>query len=291
MEFYKDELVFKNNTSYVLEKKEKEETKHKNHTALKIAIIAFILTFAPTMARGIKHSIQSSGKEYEFNERNEMYKKIVEKLKEMGVNNSITAIKYISNLINDGYLTTENISDEYYNIVGEYDYNTIIGNPTTRSNCEVITKIINMLFDKSEVEAHTVNVSLNDKTADEKNKYSEQYMVLVCDKQFKTNYLYWYDIDEFINIQGIINTFANDYVTGRINSGSEYITGNINLADIFKVKSNSNSDFHEVNFEIYKKHGNDLYSLTSNQLYDLNRSITGEKIKIELKEKNKRIPE
>lgn len=291
MEFYKDELVFKNNTSYVLEKKEKEETKHKNHTALKIAIIAFILTFAPTMARGIKHSIQSSGKEYEFNERNEMYKKIVEKLKEMRVNNSITAIKYISNLINDGYLTTENISDEYYNIVGEYDYNTIIGNPTTRSNCEVITKIINMLFDKSEVEAHTVNVSLNDKTADEKNKYSEQYMVLVCDKQFKTNYLYWYDIDEFINIQGIINTFANDYVTGRINSGSEYITGNINLADIFKVKSNSNSDFHEVNFEIYKKHGNDLYSLTSNQLYDLNRSITGEKIKIELKEKNKRIPE
>ena len=291
MEFYKDELVFKNNTSYVLEKEEKEETKHKNHTALKIAIIAFILTFAPTMARGIKHSIQSSGKEYEFNERNEMYKKIVEKLKEMRVNNSITAIKYISNLINDGYLTTENISDEYYNIVGEYDYNTIIGNPTTRSNCEVITKIINMLFDKSEVEAHTVNVSLNDKTADEKNNYSEQYMVLVCDKQFKTNYLYWYDIDEFINIQGIINTFANDYVTGRINSGSEYITGNINLADIFKVKSNSNSDFHEVNFEIYKKHGNDLYSLTSNQLYDLNRSITGEKIKIELKEKNKRIPE
>lgn len=291
MEFYKDELVFKNNTSYVLEKKEKEETKQKNHTALKIAIIAFILTFAPTMARGIKHSIQSSGKEYEFNERNEMYKKIVEKLKEMRVNNSITAIKYISNLINDGYLTIENSSDEYYNIVGEYDYNTIIGNSTIRSNCEATAKIMNMLFDKSEVETYAVNVSLNDKTADENNRYLEQYMVLVCDKQFKTNYLYWYDIDEFINIQSIIKTFANDYVSGRINSGSEYITGNINLADILKVKSNNNSDFHEVNFEIYKNIGDNLYNVTANQLYDLNRSITGEKIKIELKEINKRIPE
>ena len=291
MEFYRDSLVFKNTYNYDPKNKEKienNEPKEKSYFWLKAAIIALILTLGPTVGRGITHLASKSDKDFELEERDKMYDKVVEHLKGLRITNSIMATKYISNLINDGYLTIENKTDKRYNIVDEADLDTIIGNPSDKSKSEMIAKILNETFD--DIDAYSVEVGYKMKYSEDANNISNEYMCLVIDKKIGINYLYWTSLDKFINFDDL-KGFNTDLIAGNINILSEYVTGKLNPVNLYKLISNSNSDFYNINFEIYKDKGNELYNATSYRLVDLNKKITNNKVNIEYKVLTKKVPE
>ncbi len=294
MEFYRDSLVFKNTYNYEPNNKEKienNEPKEKSYFWLKAAIIALILTLGPTVGRKVSNEIQTSDKKYELEEKDKMYDVVVEHMKNLRVTNSIMATKYISNLINDRYLTIDNNVDEIYNITDEADFDTITGNFTSKGNSLVISKILNKLYDN--VEAYSVEIGYKMKYIDENsnsNPNQNEYMCLIIDKDIGINYLYWPSMDEFIKFDSM-KGFNSKYIAGNINILSEYFTGNLNLVDLYKINSNNNSNFSDINFEIYKDKGNQLYELSSNHLIDLNKNLINNKVNIKYKILTKRNPE
>ena len=280
MEFYKDESLFKN--------KEIKKTKRKYYS-LKLAAIILALTFGPSTTRCAVNSIEKSNKEYELDQRDKMYDIIVERLKNIGITNSIMAVKFISNLINDGYLTIKNdINTDYYNIVDEYDYDTIIGNPTIRSNNEIIVKLINKLYNN--VEAYNIKVNLKTKEDNTKTNYSSTYMCLICDRDLNVNYLYSHEFNEYIKVSSLFG-FHDNYMSGNINYIEDLASGKYNILDFAKIKGNNNEDFHDVNFDIYKNYSDRLYENSDIILYEIDKLTTLNKINIEIKEKTRRIPE
>jgi len=291
MEFYRDSLVFKNTYNYEPknnEKIENNEPKEKTYFWLKAAIIALIMTLGPTVGRKICNEVESYNKKYELEEKDKMYDVVVEHMKNLRVTNSIMATKYISNLINDKYLTIDNNVDEIYNITDEADLDTIIGNPSDKSNSEMIAKILNETFD--DIDAYSVEVGYKMKYSEDANNISNEYMCLVIDKKIGINYLYWTSLDKFINFDDL-KGFNTDLIAGNINILSEYVTGKLNPVNLYKLISNSNSYFYNINFEIYKDKGNDLYNATSYLLVDLNKKITNNKVNIEYKVLTKKVPE
>jgi len=294
MEFYRDELVFKNTYNYEPKSKEVEIKNAKigknKHTGLKVGIAALILaTFAPTCGRSLVHSIEKSKKEYELQERDKIYDNAIELLKSMRITNSIMLAKYISNLINDGYFKIDNkMLDTYTTITDEYDYNSFLGFDTQRGNSEIITKLENELLDN--VDAYTVAIKMRDKTIDNEKKIITEYMTLIVDKDLKIAYLYWQGIDRFINFTSL-SGFNNEFFSGNIDMIGEYVTGNLNIFDIVNLNGNMNEVFHEINFEIYKDKAEKFYQLTYDERYDSNRLNADSKFKIEYKEKTKRIAE
>ena len=212
MELYRDDFVFR--------KEEKIESKKNKYVGLKIAILTLALTFGPSIGRGIVHSIQKSDKELELSERDEMYNTIIEKMKELDINNSIVAIKFISNLINDGYLTIDNTVNAYYNMVDEYDYNTIIGSTNPKSDSEVIAKIINGLYD--DIDAFTIDVNLTTSLDEGNIKYADETMCFICDRRLKVNYLYSSAYQKFVEVPNL-SEFQSRYFEGSASQLKEYI--------------------------------------------------------------------
>ena len=278
MELYKDEFAFKNNT--------KKNNIKKKYTALKFAIVAFALTFGPSIGRGITRSIKESGKEYELSQRDEMYDIIVKNLKEIGMESSIIAIRFIDYMINNGYFTVENKIEKHYSLVDSAGYNLIIGNPDDESYSDIFTRALNDTFEN--VEAYTVRTQLTDKSEESENKTSE-YMCLICDGNLGFNYLYWPSNHSIIIIPSITN-FTNGSIEGSISIASEYIRGNLTISDLIKIGNNNNSKSYP-NMDRIEDYADAKIVANRDKMEDTKKLLIKQKFAIEFKEVNGRDPE
>ena len=277
MELYKDEFAFKNNT--------KNNNIKKKYTALKFAIVAFALTFGPSIGRGITRSIKESGKEFELSQRDEMYDIIVKNLKEIGMESSIVAIRFIDYMINNGYFTVENKIEKHYSLVDSAGYNLIIGNPDNESYSDIFTRALNDTFDN--VEAYTVRTRLTDKSEESENKTCE-YMCLVCDGNLCFNYLYWPSNHNIIIIPNITN-FTNGSIEGSISIANEYIRGNLTISDLIKIGNNNSKSY--PNMDRIEDYADAKIVANRDKMEDTKKLLIKQKFAIEFKEVNGRDPE
>lgn len=263
---------------------------------LKASIISLCLLFGPSCARNIVHAIEKSDKEYELDNRDEMYNIIANELKELNLGNSVIAAKFITNMVLDGYFSIDEYKNKQYSIVDDLDYNIVINGPYNEKGiAELVCKMLNNIFG-DEVEAYSMTVGEFIKTVYHGDSFYDKdatrEVCLITDHKLNIRYVYSPLGNRFVRIDNL--NFSTDNVFGyEINWVDSLITGKYDVFDLIMINKNNNILFPSSNFKKLSDKADQLYNLKpiQSKLYDINRLTASNKYGIYVKEHQNRIPE
>ena len=264
--------------------KNKKGYKAALHT-IRALIIASCLLFGPSGVKNLKHWVQTSGKSYELDSKDEMLDIIAKKLREMGINNSVVATQFITNMALDGYFTIDGCKSINYDITGESDFNIVLNGVCNETNiAELSSKILEKMFG-DEIETYTVSVDSSEKKENDPDqlytKYFTNNMLLVHDRILNITYICSPLNNIYVRMDSL-GTNSDKNANYKINFGEALVKGKITILDIPSLNGNDNDVFSKDNFNKLVENANQLYERKDikDKLYDMTRSTRSNQVKI-----------
>lgn len=175
-------------------------------------IIGSLILSTPFTAKHLVKLENTIDKTDEIDAKKNIYDNFTNSMIEQNITNPYLALGYIKTVINNGDLCVNQMrdcsNDDLYNMLGEEDYDYILGNSTNKNKTIATSKILNIFFDKANLNCYSYSIKCNI-NSDLGSVYTK-YLCIIIDNDY--NLTIGYDLEEnciceidFLNVNSYLD--------------------------------------------------------------------------------------